>query len=470
MSDSQEQSPENFIHPVDRWAKWLPLGFQEFFRNKYDSSTDKERQNFFKYTFILFLLVAIIGVVYVTSDEENEYVSRMNQSNEKPVTKTMISSERIDALADEALAKQISDMEKSMNALVRSQNRQEQEHQKEVEGMKSRELRLSAELKAVKEAQSEEAYQQNLERLQQEMKQKLAQIEKKQELDSNELKSRMQEKMGNIFYAPNVSQPQQPESTEEGQFVLHKYGSTEEASGGESESGVVDKAKEMVGSTGDEEEKEKVEEPNETYLPTTSLINGVLLSGLDAKASIIGTDDNPQPVLIQVKGNAYLPNGYEMDLDSCQLLATGWGDINSERVHLRTNKLICINEEGGVVDIPIDAVATSAYDGKEGIRGRLVSREGKMITKAMIAGFLNGVSSAFKPASALGATTGGSPFETANLSQAGNIGLSSGVGGAMDKLAEYYVSMIGKMSPILEIAPRQEIQFITVEGVLLKWS
>lgn len=471
MSEENQTSNNvgGLVHPVDKWAKWLPVGFQEFFRNKYDSSTDEERQALFKKVVLVSLALFVVVVIFITSNEEN-YSERMKSKNEKPVTKSLISSERIDSLADEALAKQISDMQNLMESLVKDQEKQAKVQEKEIENLKSRETRLKSELDALKDNQSEDAYQQNLLRLQAEMQEKLKQMQQKQDADSLEIRSKMREKMGNIFYAPNVSEDVKNESAESGDFVLHEYSYAPLQEDSSDSGSVVDKAKELVSEDAGEEVSESEPESSETYLPTSSLINGVLLSGLDAKASIVGTDENPQPVLVQVKGNAYLPNGYQMDLDQCQLLATGWGDISSERVHLRTNKLICINEEGGVVDIPIDAVATSSVDGKEGLRGRLVSREGKMITKAMVAGFLNGVSSAFKPASAMGATTGGSPFETANLEQAGNIGVASGVGGAMEKLAEYYVSMIGKMSPILEIAPLQEIQFITVEGVLLKWN
>jgi hypothetical protein len=54
--------------------------------------------------------------------------------------------------------------------------------------------------------------------------------------------------------------------------------------------------------------------------------------------------------------------------------------------------------------------------------------------------------------------------------QVAQIGAYGGVSNAMSKLADYYVAMIGKMSPILEIRPLQEVNLVLVEGVSLQWA
>ncbi|WP_434965509.1 TraB/VirB10 family protein, partial [Escherichia coli] len=68
--------------------------------------------------------------------------------------------------------------------------------------------------------------------------------------------------------------------------------------------------------------------------------------------------------------------------------------MSSERAYLRGETFSCVREDGGVIEAKLDAYAVGE-DGKAGVRGRVVSKQGQIIAKSMMAGFLSGVSEAF---------------------------------------------------------------------------
>ncbi len=72
------------------------------------------------------------------------------------------------------------------------------------------------------------------------------------------------------------------------------------------------------------------------------------------------------------------------------MLASGYGDIASERVNLRTEKLSCVLKDGTVIDTKLDAYI-AGEDGKSGVRGNLVSKQGALIANALLAGTLGGL-------------------------------------------------------------------------------
>ena len=74
------------------------------------------------------------------------------------------------------------------------------------------------------------------------------------------------------------------------------------------------------------------------------------------------------------------------------MIVGGFGDLGSERAYLRAETLTCVRTDGGVIEVPLDAYAVGE-DGKVGIRGRLVSKQGALLAKALQAGFMRALAS-----------------------------------------------------------------------------
>jgi len=187
-----------------------------------------------------------------------------------------------------------------------------------------------------------------------------------------------------------------------------------------------------------------------------------LLNGLDA-ATGGQAQKNPQPVLLEVTNVTTLANHFKDDYKACFITAGGYGDISSERAYLRLEKLSCIGDNGQTIEENIDGYITGP-DGKVGVRGRLVSKQGLVLAKALLAGIASGIGDAFtqtnstQTISPLGATT------TIKPNKALQAGMYNGVGSAMNKLADFYIQQANKLYPVIEIDAGQTVDVIIKNG------
>lgn len=205
------------------------------------------------------------------------------------------------------------------------------------------------------------------------------------------------------------------------------------------------------------------------YLPPGSILTGTLLNGLDAPTGQVARRD-PIPVVVRIQKDAILPNYFRADVRECFLLMSGYGDLSSERAYLRGEALSCVRADGKVIDTPL-ASAALGEDGKVGIRGRLVNKQGALIARAAVAGFLEAFSSVFQRAA----------IPTINLSSADTTafqkvlssaslqtGAVAGVGKALDRLAQYYIDMADQMLPVIEVDAAREIDIVITAGTPLR--
>lgn len=208
----------------------------------------------------------------------------------------------------------------------------------------------------------------------------------------------------------------------------------------------------------------------EFFLPSGSIISGTLLNGVDAPTSTASAND-PMPILLRIKREAILPNHFTMDVRECHMLASAVGELSSERVRMRAEAISCILNDGRAIEKNITAYAVSSYDGKVGVRGRLVSRNGQAIARAMMAGFMSGMADAAGPKQIQGLNTsndGQSLWQSSNPTDIVGSGAFNGASKAMDRLAEYYTEMAENMYPIIELSPGTQVDFIVQKGMSFK--
>lgn len=208
----------------------------------------------------------------------------------------------------------------------------------------------------------------------------------------------------------------------------------------------------------------KRERPKQkTYLPSGSFFKAELIASLDAPTGG-NAQQNPHPVLLLVRDNAFLPNRFRSKVKECHVLASGYGDIASERVNLRTERLSCVLKDGTVIDTKLDAYI-AGEDGKAGVRGNLVSKQGALIANALLAGTLGGLGQGLAQAATTVTQTGSGAVTSVSPNQALEFGLYTGSGSALNKLADYYIKAAEKTFPILEVAAGREVTIILLSGL-----
>ena len=204
-------------------------------------------------------------------------------------------------------------------------------------------------------------------------------------------------------------------------------------------------------------------------LPAGSIISGTLITGMDASSSSSAKRE-PFPALLRIKAEAILPNRFRMDITDCFIVSSGYGDLASERAYMRAEAISCVKDDGSVLESRIDAYAVGE-DGKAGVRGRLVSKEGQLIAKSLMAGFLSGISNAMKPARVPTLSLNPQSNYQVERPDLGVLGQESALGGissATAEIAKYYLEMARNMFPIVEVDAGRKIDFVVSSGARLR--
>ena len=229
---------------------------------------------------------------------------------------------------------------------------------------------------------------------------------------------------------------------------------------------------------GDEEEVSASKPPKETkpedavaYIPAGSILTGTIITGADFPTSK-GGFENPTPTLIRLQKEAILPNRYRSDVRECFLLVGGRGDLASERAKLRGEMLSCVRNDGAVIETKLNAYVTGE-DGKEGVKGRLVSKQGQMIARSLVAGFASGMSEAFDydPVPVIATDASNSTQYQQNFSgDAVKGGFAKGASTALERVADFYMDLAEEMFPVIEINAGRQVDVVVIAGTRLHVS
>ncbi len=210
------------------------------------------------------------------------------------------------------------------------------------------------------------------------------------------------------------------------------------------------------------EKNQKRKETFSIVLPPGSFVPAVLLSGVDAPTMGQGVAKE-YPVLLELKDYAFLPNDWRMDVKKC--FAVGWarGDLASERAYIRVDRLSCVTKSGKVLVAKGSAfAAVYGEDGKVGLLGRVVAKEGALIARSAIAGFLEGVSQILQQSATVVniSPVGGTTTQTVKPSEAARYALFGGASKAAEILAKEYERLIKFTFPVIEIPAGRKVDIV----------
>ncbi len=214
----------------------------------------------------------------------------------------------------------------------------------------------------------------------------------------------------------------------------------------------------------------KVSGTNTAYIPAGTIITGVLLNGMQASTGP-SARANPEITDIRVKMNAILPNRLRQNYRNCMIIASGYGDLASRRVYLRTNTLSCVAPGGGVISAPIHGYIVGS-DGLVGVRGTVISHQSSVLVKSLIAGIFSGLGSAVHPNQVNGLTlnplSGGQ--QTYQLPSPGYIGgeaFSGGVSTAAGNISKFYLHEAESLLPTIQINPGVSVDIVLEKGSVI---
>lgn len=204
----------------------------------------------------------------------------------------------------------------------------------------------------------------------------------------------------------------------------------------------------------------------DNYLPV-SHTRAILIGGLAAPTGG-QAQSNPVPVLLRLVDMAVLPNNFRAMVKDCLVVGEGFGDQSAERAYIRTTVLSCVLKDGTVLEVPLKG-SIFGEDGMNGMRGALVQKQGQILTNALMAGIASGIGSGLAQSTqqvtttALGSTAT-NPTDTQNILKQG---IGTGVGKALDRLSQYYISLAEKTFPVIEVQGGRTVDVVVTQGVYL---
>lgn len=203
----------------------------------------------------------------------------------------------------------------------------------------------------------------------------------------------------------------------------------------------------------------------DTYVPSGTFVKAVMIGGADASAAV-NAQGNPTPMVFRVIEQGTLPNKAHSHLKDCVVTAAVVGDISSERGMIRLETMSCTKPDNSIVDFSVEGTIFGP-EGKNGVRGIPMWREGALLGRAAAAGLLSGFSNGLQQSyttssvSALGSTS------TVNNSDIVKYGAASGASNAMDKLADYEIQRAQQYHPVIQLSAGTVVDVVFLKGFFL---
>ncbi len=196
-------------------------------------------------------------------------------------------------------------------------------------------------------------------------------------------------------------------------------------------------------------------------IPAGTVVKAVLVSGADCSVAV-QKPTGPNMVLLRPLDNGHLPRNVRVPLKGSVIIGSAIGDISSERVYIRAERMSLVERGGSFSETELSAYI-SGEDGREGMRGVVVDRSGQIVLRAAFAAFLQGASQGAEAALHTKA------FEHMAEKVPGLEGLRYGpVQGsttALNKMTDYYIKRAEQLQPAIQIAAGRVVDVIFTKTV-----
>ena len=199
------------------------------------------------------------------------------------------------------------------------------------------------------------------------------------------------------------------------------------------------------------------------FLPAGSFVRVAMLNGVDAPTGG-QAQSNPLPVAFHVLDTANLANKHRLDIRDCRIIASTWGDLSSERMMGRTETLACIIN-GEAIEMAIKGQVIGE-DGKAGVRGRLITKQGQLLANALFAGALSGIGRVVQASSYTTSSGSGGVTQVLDTNKLGPAALGGGLSSASEQLAQYYLKAADKLYPVIETDGGRTVEILITKGAV----
>lgn len=207
------------------------------------------------------------------------------------------------------------------------------------------------------------------------------------------------------------------------------------------------------------------------YVPANAYTTATVLVGVDMSAGIRLSAD-PKPILLRItspaKSVTVEDTFTEIDLTGCLVNGSAHAELSSERVYVQLQKITC-SSDNLIFESPVKGYI--AQLGKVGVRGRVVSREGDVLSKALFSGILGGFGRGIARntnrifgSSSQDSASGFVPQERLTSREIATGGLGEGLATAADTVSEYLIERAEQYQPVIEMPTGIEVNIVFLSG------
>ena len=215
-------------------------------------------------------------------------------------------------------------------------------------------------------------------------------------------------------------------------------------------------------------------EASRDFLPPNSYAPARVIVGVDASTGVASQTD-PLPVVLRITGPARsVLSGNRLlttDLTGCLVNGAARGDLSAEKVYVKLVRMTCAQPGGRFAVSEVKGFI--AFAGKSGVRGRVVSREGSLVSQALLAGIVGGFGRGFSAnANSVFTQSTGANGQREALSPTDILagGLGQGAGEAADTVSRYLIERAEQYQPVVEMPTGIEVEIVFLDGVHVRSS
>lgn len=224
---------------------------------------------------------------------------------------------------------------------------------------------------------------------------------------------------------------------------------------------------------------------------TNSTEDGIkmtVMAGVQKATLVAGADvptlqkgnDLTRVVWLSTSGPMLISNGHTENIRECIIQAAATGNFATGSADIRLTKISCsaIDEEGKYYKL-VGNIKGWVYgeNGKQGLKGRLVTKEGELIEKAIPLAILEGAIKALENSTKKGSTiyaypgSGTSSTSTMNnLQDSFSEGATKTASTTLDKFSDYYLMILEQLNPTIELKAGREVSIWFEGGEQLKFE
>ena len=203
------------------------------------------------------------------------------------------------------------------------------------------------------------------------------------------------------------------------------------------------------------------------YIPTGSYVRVRLLTAVDAPC---GSNTQPYPVLMEVVDRFQLPNSKHSNAAlRCFILGEAKGELSTGRAVIRAQRISCVrsNSLRVALDAPVQGWIVSAKDGRLGLAGEVVTKQGGKIALGLIANALKAAGEIGSQAQFTTVTTPlgqqqiltGSALKAAGYKALGETGKQA---------ADWFMERAKEIYPVITVKAGEMGYFFLKEGLKIK--